>query len=175
MKRTMVLSQLRALAPANLRLQTASVRLKEVRANSSSRSHRFQALATLIIIVEAVIIDQATTSVRSRRSKALVAMGSLTAKAHSLHPPLSHNNIPTQTLILILNQPINNLTSHKASVKTLISSVETSRISLRDQMCNRYRHLLKWQEASKTIQPWTQWWTIYYNTCRKLTKTSRNR
>ena len=175
MRRTTVLSQLRALAPANLRWQTASARRKEVRANSSSRSSRFQALTTLIIIVEAVIIDQAMTLARSRRSKALVEMRSLTAKARSLHPQLSHNNILTQTLILMLNQPINNLTSHKASVKTLISSVETSRVSLRELMCNKYQHQHKWQEASKTIQPWTRWWTIYFNTCKKLTKISKNR
>ena len=169
MKNRTVLSQLKALAPANLSFQMASIRQKEVRANSCSRSNHFLASTTLII-VGVVIIDQAMTSARSRRSKALVAMGSKIVKARTLHPLLSHNNMLTRPVIMV-NQPIHNHTSHKASVKTPINSVETSWQQYRNSSSSQ---LHKWQGAYQTTQLWIQWWTICYNICRRPTKISKN-
>ena len=178
MKSRMVLWRPRALAPANLSLQMASARLKEVKATSCSKRSRFQAWTTLII-VEAVIIDQVMTSAQSsRRSKALVVMHTQMAKARSQRPPPLHNNILTQTLILLLNQLINNLISLKASVKTLISLEETSLISpQRQQQCNNSNssRLFKWLGVCKKIQPWIQWWTICCNISRRPIKISKNR
>ena len=174
----MVLSPRRALAPAHLRLQMASVRQKEVRAISCNRSRRFQASTTLITVA-VVIIDRTMTSAQSsRRSRALVVMHTQMAKARSQPPPPLHNNILTQTLILLLNQPINNLISLKASVKTLISLEETSLISpQRQQQCNNSNssRLFKWLGVCKKIQPWIQWWTTCCNISRRPIKISKNR